>query len=144
MRSPMASPCHQANHVSAKRLAGSPPSHRLVTPIVALTAVLAIAARPMKPSTSVRRSSVERKPGMRRSAYQPTSASSVLPSAMPAATGTVAPAQRLTTTAPTATPGHISGPNSSNAASESPAGGQTTVAKRLTGSNWRPQCPTAT
>src|SRR6201988_3621184 len=143
-RSPSMSPCHQVSHVATYCVPGMTPArYRLVTPIVALTSVL-INATPTSPRASTSRSRPSRKPGMRLNAYAPTTASSVLPSAIPAASGTEAPFQRLATSAPSATPGHKLRPNSSSAARDSPVAGHTNVAKQLTGSSCRPSRATAT
>ena len=133
-RSPMTSPSHQARHV-APMWPGvmTPPSRRLATPIEALAAVLMTPARKIRPSTSWRRSRERRKPGIRESAYAPRSASRVFPAPMPSATRRGAPVQTLATKAPQAIAGQKRFPRIRSAASAIPVGGQTSVAKALTG-----------
>ena len=138
-RSPSSSPRHQVRQAWPSLAEGmTPPSQPLVTPRVALTCVLSPAARTTKPTTSRRRASAGRNPttGCRREA--PTTASRVLPSAMPEATRMVAPVDALTRKAPKARPGQPRCPNRVSATSAMPVGGQTAVAKPLTASRESP------
>src|SRR2546422_6924343 len=67
-RSPIASPIHQSDQSAPKADQGwTPPTQRLVTPIVALTVVLTPAAKTIRPRTSRSRSSELRRLGFRSS-----------------------------------------------------------------------------
>ncbi len=138
-RSPTRSPTHHARHVSPSAACSTtPPRRRLATPRVALTQVLATAARLMSARTSRTRSSEGRKRATRRSAQAPSTASAVLPTAMPTATATGAPVHRFAANAPRATPGQTPYPRRRTAASAIPVAGQTSVAKPPTASSARP------
>ena len=86
---PMASPSHQVRQALPNVAAGiMPPSQPLVTPTVALTTVLSMAASTTRPRTSRRRSRAGLNPTRRWRSRAPTRASSVFPMAIPHATGT--------------------------------------------------------
>ena len=127
MRSPMASPLHHRNHSEPYDEPETWPAiQSVVTPFVALIVVLAAAPRRISASTSRRRSSAGRRP-TRRSRAAPTTASSVLPTEIAAATGSEAPLVAFATSAPSATAGHSRGPKRTSAASEMPVGAHTGV-----------------
>jgi hypothetical protein len=136
---PIASPTHQVRHVSASFGCWTKPAvYRLATPSVALIIVDNAAANTIRPRTSRKRSSESRKPGTRESAYAPTTASSVLPVAMPAAASEGAPVSMFATSAPIKIPGHMRRPARSTAASAIPVGGQTSDANPETASSRSP------
>ena len=78
------SPSHHRRQVVSVLSERESPTLRLATPIVALTAVLITAPKTTSAKRSRRRSNVGRKP-KRSSSHAPTTASSVLPTAIPAA-----------------------------------------------------------
>ena len=144
-RLPMASPSHQVRQALPNVAAGiMPPSQPLVTPTVALTTVLSMAASTTRPRTSRRRSRAGLNPTRRWRSRAPTSASSVFPMAIPHATGTGAPAHRLTRKAPTAIPGQRPQPPRTRAIKAMPVGGQTAVATLCTASKESPNFAVAT
>jgi hypothetical protein len=104
-----------------------PAINDVVTPMVALSVVLATAASPTRAITSRTRSREVRKPAAR-SSRQPTRASAVLPIAMPAAAPSGIGVVTLAMNAPAATAGHSSVPKTRSAASEMPVGAHTGVA----------------
>ena len=126
-RMPIASPVHHASQAVPYGIAGAPPNTvRTVTPMVALTVVLAMAPSTTRASTSRRRpsgSGDDRKPAIEVRSHAATTASRVFPTAMPAATSGAMPAVRLTTNAPSAIAGQKRLPISSSAASAIPEGG---------------------
>ncbi len=110
-------------------------SVRTVTPIVALTAVLASAPPTTRARTARTRSRAIRKPS-RRTSVAPTTASSVFPTAIPAATASDASLVAFATKAPTAIAGQYRTPRMSSAASAIPDGAHTGVmTPRATGSS---------
>ena len=109
-----------------------------MTPIDALIIVQTPAATTIRLATSSRRSSAGRKPGIRRKANVPATASKVLPNAMPSAATNGAPVQRFTAKAPRKTAGQSRYPKRSRAASAMPVGAQTSVAKPAMASSIRP------
>ena len=105
-KSPRASPDHHTSQRDPTALRSTTPlAHRLVTPSVALSVVLASAARVTKTSTSRSRSSAGRKPATRWSSQAAVTASRVFPTAMPAAPSNGTPAVQLSRKAPSAIPG---------------------------------------
>ena len=78
------SPSHHTRHAESAPSESESPTLRLATPIVALTAVLRNAASTTSAKMSRSRGSAGRKP-KRSSSDAPTSASSVFPTAIPAA-----------------------------------------------------------
>jgi hypothetical protein len=104
----------------------SPAIHSAVTPFVAATIGLTTAARRMSVRTSRTRSSAGRRPA-RRSSVLPTTASSVFPTAITAATGTSAPLVALARKAAAATAGQRRSPPRKSAAIAIPVGAQTGV-----------------
>jgi len=95
---------------------------------VALTVVLASAARSVKAPTPRARSKARVPPAKRFTSEAPTTASSVLPAAMPSDVATDPAVVRLARKAPSSTAGEARSPRISSAASAIPAGGQTAVA----------------
>src|SRR5207249_7732041 len=94
--SPSASPLHHTNHRCFRAAGGTTPlAPKLAIPIVALTVVLTSAASVTSASTSRSRSSEGRKSATRRSSQTAPTASSVFPSAMPAAPATGTSAVQL-------------------------------------------------
>src|SRR5262245_25695301 len=82
----MASPSHQTTQIRPNDDHGwIPPTHNVVTPIVALIAVLTSAPAPSRIETCRIRASEGLKPN-RFSSHAPATASRVLPAAIPAAT----------------------------------------------------------
>ncbi len=123
---PSASPTHHVHHRRSATSQGcAPPAHRATTPIVALIVVLAPATRMTSPSASLSRASAGRAPLFARS-QAPTTASSVLPAAIPSAVPSGSWEVMLATKAPMAMPSQVRrGPRSTVAASAIPVGGQT-------------------
>lgn len=138
MRLPIASPSHHTLHSGPKPdQSCTPPRHRLVTPIVALTAVLNPAASTTSPNTSFTRLSEPRNP-IRLSSQAPTTASSIFPTAMPHAVSTGSFAVTFAANAPSKIPGQTRKPRISRAASATPVGGQTAVTCSATSASERP------
>src|SRR5262249_60149946 len=104
MSHPTGSPRHQPPKGGGEWAVGvSPPSHRLRGPKVADTVVLSPAAKAASIATSRTRSSELLNPA-RFNKYTPTTASSVLPTAIPTALGRgTCPVSALTSNAPRAT-----------------------------------------
>src|SRR5439155_13591802 len=123
-----AAPDHQGSPfrpTSGER--ASPVSSRLATPIVALTAGASTAANSAKRRTSWGRSNTARPPAHRRMRYVATTASNVLPTAIPTEETTSPDVVRFTANAPMRTPGHNVVPNRRSAAMARPVGGHTAV-----------------
>ena len=104
MRSPTASPNHQRTQAVPYGSCLWSASVRTVTPFVAAIAVLRSAPHTVRAMTERTRSSSGRKPN-RRMRAAPTTASSVLPTAIPAATPAEESLVTFATKAPTATAG---------------------------------------
>jgi hypothetical protein len=141
---PSKSPSHHACHAAMVCSAGTtPPAHKLNTPTDAATSGLSSAA----PSSATACDTRWMAPPVC-CAYAriraPSSASSVLPAAMPIAASQGAPVQRFATSAPSATAGHDPDPRHTRAARAMPVGGHTSVAKPPTGSSARPSFAVAT
>ena len=102
----------------------APFAHRLATPTVALSAVLASAPTTTRAITSRTRSSEGWKSTTRVSSHAAATASSVFPVAIPAAPAAGTPAIQLSRNAPRAMPGQQRKPSRSSAASATPDGGQ--------------------
>ena len=137
--SPIPSPRNHTPHRDPNRSQGCiPVKHRLVTPIVELTIVLTIAPKKIRPKKSRNRSREGRNPITRLSRYAPTSASSVLPVAMPRdVTGPVF-VVRFTINAPSVMAGQMRYPSKSTALNAIPVGGQTTVTCSATNASLNP------
>ncbi len=130
-RAPIASPSHQWRHAPANSAhVRTPAEQKLSVPMVALTAVLAMAASTTRPSTSRSRPIELSNATTRRSRNAPASASRVFPAATPAAAAGGATVERLTRKAPSATPGHRRYPKRRRAASAIPVGAQTSETPR--------------
>ena len=100
------SPSHQVSQMGPKLdQRASPPRARLVTPNVALIAVLTTPASRTKRNVSIARSNAARPFAKRRTRYAPTSASSVFPAATPRHVATEPDVVMLATNAPMATAG---------------------------------------
>ena len=97
-----------------------------MTPLVALIAVLTSAPPTTSARTERTRSSAGVKPILATS-RAPTTAASVLPTEMPAATASVAPLVALAAKAPTVTAGQKRTPRTRSAARAMPEGGHTGV-----------------
>ena len=100
----MASPNHHSSQAEPYESSLVPASVSTVTPFVALIAVLASAPPTTRARTARTRSSAIRNPS-RRTSKVPTTAASVFPTVIPAATATDASPVALATNAPTATAG---------------------------------------
>ena len=123
--SPSTSPDHQTNHRRRSASGATAPlAHRLATPSVALSVVLASAPTTTRAITSRTRSSEGRKSTTRVSSHAAATASSVFPVAIPAAPTADTPAVQLSRNVPSAMPGQRRRPSSSKAASARPEGGQ--------------------
>ena len=107
----------------------------------ALTVVLNSAAAITNLKMSCARSKAATPPAKRSTSAAPTSASSVLPAAMPSDVSTVPAVLTLTKKAPAKTTGQMPRPSSSTATSAMPAGGHTAVAFAWTLANARPSLP---
>src|SRR5437879_82775 len=145
MSAPPASPSHQVSQIAPKsdQLA-DPVSARLVTPTVALTAVLATAARRANLITSSGLSNARRPFAKRFTSAAATSPSSVFPGAMPSDESASPAVVRFTRNAPSRMPGQIRYPRSRNAAIAMPVGGQIAVALTWTKARVRPSLPATT
>jgi hypothetical protein len=135
---PIASPSHQSAQADPYGVAAAEPAIRkVVTPLVAATAVATKPARIASARTSRARSSAGRKlTRLRR--YHPASASSVFPAEIAVATPIETPLVALLTSAPTAIAGHRRGPRRTSALMAIPAGGQTGVITPLATERCRP------
>lgn len=141
-RAPLESPSHHVTQIGpASDQRASPASSRLVTPIVALTAVARPAPRSAKRITPCGRSNAVRPPAQRLMRRVASTASSVLPIAIPTVDGRSPEVVRLTAKAPTKIAGHSSGPINRSEAIARPVGGQTAVALALTNASVRPNLP---
>src|SRR5207249_9969617 len=145
MSAPPASPSHQVSQIAptSDQLA-DPVSARLVTPTVALTAVLATAARSANLMTSSGRSKARRPFAKRFTSAAATSPSSVFPVAMPSDESASPAVVRFTRNAPSRMPGQTRYPRSRNAAIAIPVGGQIAVALTWTKARVRPSLPATT
>ena len=127
--SPAASPSHHVSQIGPKSAQRAlPVSASVVTPRVALTVVLTSPASATNLKMSCARSKAATPPAKRSTRNAPTSASSVLPAAMPSDESTDPAVVRLTAKAPAKIAGQMPRPSSSTAASAMPVGGQTGVA----------------
>src|SRR5260370_28656650 len=98
---PTASPSHQVHQIGPYIVhSANPLNARLVTPIVALTAVLTIPARKPNLKTSCALSKECGPPAKRVTRYQPTTPSRVFPTAMPIEVATDPAVATLTRNAP--------------------------------------------
>jgi hypothetical protein len=128
MIAPSASPNHQSNQRSPKRVHDwTPAMHSVATPTVALSVVHVSAAMTTNASTSATRRKAASKPGTRASAHAAATASSVLPVAMTRAVHRGAVVLAFAAKAPSQIAGHTRTPPSSTAASAIPVGAQTVV-----------------
>ena len=114
---------------------------RLATPMLALTAVAAIAASSAKRMTPWGRSKALRPSAQRLMRRVATTASRVLPIAIPIDEGKSPEVVRLTAKAPMKIAGQTSSPIKRSAAIARPVGGQTAVALALTNASVRPSLP---
>ena len=139
---PAASPSHHVNQMLPNELhAASPVTASIVTPIVALVAVLSRPASTTKRRKLRARSKACAPPAYRSTNSAPITASSVLPAAMPIEL-TIAPAMpMLTRNAPTKIAGQTRTPRSSTAASAIPVGGHTGEALAWTKAKCSPSLP---
>ncbi len=133
----IASPIHHTVQIGAKADHGCIwPMHSVVTPIVALTAVLTSAPATSRLAMCGIRSSEGRKLDRWRR-YAPATASSVFPVAIPTATGSEATVA-FANSAPIQTPGQARSPNRTSAANAMPVGGHTAVAWGATNASASP------
>ena len=116
----------------------------VVTPTVALTVVLMMAATSANLNTSGARSMALRPPAKRLTRYAPTMPSRVLPMPRPIEVRTVPAVVTLTRNAPMRIAGHTRMPKIRNAAMAMPVGGQTAVALACTNASRRPSLPATT
>ncbi len=124
VRTPIASPVHQTDHVGQKSAASSTPVRTSVpVPVVELTSMPVKAPRKISARASRRRSSSLWNPARRSRAYEQRGAS-VLPAVMARTAGTDGPSETLVRNAPSAIPGQTRGPSRSRPASAIPLGGQ--------------------
>ena len=125
------SPNHQVTQMARYwRQRAEPPRHKLVTPTAGLTIVLTTPAKSTNRKNVPVRSKALRPPAKRQTSQAPISASQVLPPAMPRDVTTDACVVTFTKKAPRNTPGQSRYPQTSNAASATPVGGQTADAFR--------------
>src|SRR5262249_1355846 len=130
---PPMSPSHQVSQMGPKPdQRAAPPSARLVTPNVALIAVLTAPASRTKRNVSIAPSNAARPLGKRRTRYAPASPSSVLPAATPRHVATEPDVVMFATNAPTVTAGQAPYPSRSSPAIAIPVGGHTAVALACT------------
>src|SRR6266550_666595 len=136
---PTASPSHHVNQMRPYSGHGANPAHdKLVTPTVALIAVLAKAARTTNRARPLPRCNAERPPANRFTRYAPVSTSSVLPAAIATDVKSDPAVVSFTRSAPRKMPRHARGPKIRMAASAMPVGGQTAVALAFTNASARP------
>src|SRR5262249_16041070 len=129
MTTPTASPSHQVIQIAPALAQGAKPARTSVpTPMVALTRVLTRAASTKKVITSCARANARRPEAKRVTRYVPSTASRVLPTAIPSDVETDPAVVTLARNAPTKIAGHIRVPRMRRAASAMPAAGQTGVA----------------
>ena len=137
---PVTSPSHhviQSVHGSVEPM--RPLAARLARPTVAeIDPARAAMAASLKIPGAVRTAVA---PPNRCSSRAPTSASTVLPAAMPADAVSDPDVIALTRNAPTAMAGQMRGPNSSTAASATPVAGQTALAAEWTKASESPSRP---
>src|SRR5438309_7690867 len=129
MSAPAASPSHQVRQISPYWLhEANPPSVRLVTPNVAATAVLITPAKNANRRTSLVQSNARRPLAYRMTRKEATTASRVLPVAMPIEDRTDPAVVRLTRKAPAKIGGQKRRPSATSVAIAIPVGGHTGVA----------------
>src|SRR6266508_5211547 len=136
---PMASPSHHVNQAEAKSLDWMKlPMDRLVTPIVALTTVLSVAARRANFKISWARSKALRPLANRLRKRAPTNPSSVLPVAMPSDVATEPAVVTFAKKAPRKIAGQTREPSNTKAASAMPVPGHTELALGYTNASFSP------
>src|SRR5262249_4202192 len=142
---PAMSPSHHVSQISPNRAQlACPASARLATPTVALTAVATPPASAANTKKLRARANTSRPPAQRFTSQTPTSASKVLPAAMPRDEATDPAAVTFTRNAPTKIAGHIAHPDRRRAASAMPVGGHPAVALACTNASETPSLPATT
>ncbi len=136
------SPSHQVSQIGPKSAQrADPPRERLVTPMVALIAVLTMPARIANRKVSGAFSNGLRPFANRVTSRAPINPSSVLPAAMPRATAIEPAVVTLTRNAPAKMAGQTHGPRVTSAASAMPLGAQTADALGCTMASRSPSLP---
>src|SRR5215510_11855682 len=136
------SPSHHVSQIAPKRAQlAYPVRARLRTPTVALTVVATPPASAANAKKLRARRKTSRPPAQRFTSQTPTTASSVLPAAMPSDEATDPAVVTFTRNAPRKIAGHAEYPYSSRAASAMPVGGHTAVALAWMNASDRPILP---